>query len=298
MAIFFDELITSKQNKRVKEAQNLLSVKGRRETSTTRFDGVKLFIESLACGVRVDSVFVASSKKEVIVGRLNEEFPDWKCLFEGTVYTVSDSVFSSLTEEKSPEGIISFAKYLDKSEKSGTIIRKEFEKSAVIGEKFGENPPAVALEAIRDPGNLGTVIRTALSFGIRRIYMSADCADVFSPKVIRSSMGAVFGAELTVSENLPETLCELKKKGYRINAAALYGDPVLLSETDLTDKDIFVIGNEGHGLSEKMLSASDRCVIIDMQAGPGCESLNASVAAAVCLWEVSKKIHKRFGENK
>ncbi len=292
MAIFFDELITSKQNRRVKEAQNLLSVKGRREAMTTRFDGIKLFLESLACGVRIDAVFLASSKKEAIICRLNEELPEWESLIEGTVFTLSDSVFFSLTEENAPEGIISFAKYLDKSEKSGTIIRKEFEKSVKIERNFGENPPAIALESVRDPGNLGTVIRTALSFGIPRIYLSSDCADVFSPKVIRSSMGAVFGAEILVCPNLPSALSSLKADGYRINAAALYGDPVRLSECELTEKDVFVIGNEGHGLSEETLAVSDRSVIIDMHPGPGCESLNASIASAICLWEVSKKIHK------
>lgn len=289
MVTFFDEEITSKQNKHVKEAASLLSVKGRKEACMTRFDGIKLFLESVACGVRIDTVFLSSSKKEELLRRIDESFPDWRESLSANVITLSDAAFSAITEEKSPEGIICLVKYLDKSEKSGTIIRKEFENVLSGQENMPVCERTMALEAIRDPGNLGTIIRTCLAFGIERILLSCDCADVLSPKVIRSSMGAVFRAKLLVCENLCASLESLKKDGFRINAAALYGNPSLLSDTELSEKDIFVIGNEGHGLSDGVLSVAERCVIIDMEPGPGCESLNASAAAAICAWEQKRR---------
>ena len=89
-------------------------------------------------------------------------------------------------------------------------------------------------------------------------------------------------------DSLTERLASLKKDGYRVLATALMSDAVALSELDVRENDIFVIGNEGHGLSEQMLALADRCVYIDMDAGAGCESLNAGIAFAVCAWELRR----------
>ena len=289
MVTFFDDIITSKQNKCVKETALLLRTKGRKEAKMTRIDGVKLFCEAVSCGLDIQKIFILDSRSEEILCAMDAASPDWRERLSSVVYLLSESAFSQITEEKSPEGVICLLKYLDKSEKSGTIIKKEFLKGGIIRRENPTAGRAIALEAIRDPGNLGTIIRTCLAFGITDIYLSSDCAEVTSPKVIRSSMGAVFAASIFVCESLPSALVEMKKDGYRINAAALYGSPVLISETPLCERDVFVIGNEGHGLSDELLSVADRCVIIDMKTGPGCESLNAAVAACVCAWELKRR---------
>jgi TrmH family RNA methyltransferase len=289
MITFFDDIITSKQNKCVKEAALLLRTKGRKEAGMTRIDGIKLFCEAVACGVEIPRIYLLESRSKELLNAMDAASPDWRERLSSAVYMLSESAFSQITEEKSPEGVICLLKYLDKSEKSGTIIKKEFSCDSIIRRGKCKSGRSIALDAIRDPGNLGTIIRTCLAFGITNIYMSADCAEVTSPKVIRSSMGAVFAASLYVCESLPQTLCALKDEGFRINAAALYGSPVLISETPLCERDVFVIGNEGHGLSDEVLAVADRCVIIDMQTGPGCESLNAAVAACVCAWEQKRR---------
>ena len=289
MVTFFDDVITSKQNKCVKEASLLLRTKGRKEASMTRIDGVKLFAEAVACGIDIEKIYVLESHSEEVLASMDSYAPGWREALNATVIMLSESAFSQITEEKSPEGVICLLKYLDKSEKSGTIIRKEFSQCNIIRREKREKGRSIALEAIRDPGNLGTIIRTCLAFGITDIYLSDDCAEVTSPKVIRSSMGAVFAASIYTCKSLPESLSNLKSEGFRINAAALYGSPVLISETPLCEKDIFVIGNEGHGLSDDVLTIADRCVIIDMHTGPGCESLNAAVAACVCAWELKRR---------
>ena len=289
MVTFFDDVITSKQNKCVKEAALLLRSKGRREAKMTRIDGVKLFSEAVSCGASVPRIFINADRSDEVLSSMDAYSPDWRTRLDSVVYMLSESAFSQITEEKSPEGVICLLKYLDKSEKSGTIIKKEFSQSDIIRREKPSGGCAIALEAIRDPGNLGTIIRTCLAFGITDIYLSSDCAEVTSPKVIRSSMGAVFAAGIHVCESLPDALAEMKKEGYRINAAALYGSPVLISDTPLTRRDVFVIGNEGHGLSDEVLSIADRCVIIDMRTGPGCESLNAATAASICAWEIWRR---------
>lgn len=289
MVTFFDDVITSKQNKCVKEASLLLRSKGRKEAHMTRIDGVKLFAEAVACGLDIEKIYVLESRSKEVLSSMDAYAPDWRDRLDATVFLLSEPAFAQITEEKSPEGVICLLKYLDKSEKSGTIIKKEFSRAHIIRREKRSAGRSIALEAIRDPGNLGTIIRSCLAFGITDIYLSGDCAEVTSPKVIRSSMGAVFAASIYVCEALPKTLADLKSDGFRINAAALYGSPVLISETPLCESDIFVIGNEGHGLSDEVLSIADRCVIIDMHTGPGCESLNAAVAACVCAWEQKRR---------
>ena len=288
MITIFDSVITSKQNRFVKEAVLLQKGKGRKEQMTTRTDGIKLFAEAFSCGLEMERIFVLASRSEEIFSEMDAVAPGWREALSAQVILLADAVFSLITEEKSPEGIICVLKYLDKSEKSGTIIKKEFSQRADKSVPYRKKGRSIALESVRDPGNLGTIIRTCLAFGITDFYLSGDCAEITSPKVIRSSMGAVFAASIYSCEDLSAVMRQLKSEGFRINAAALYGSPVLISKTPIDERDIFVIGNEGHGLSEGALAVADRCVIIDMQSGPGCESLNAAAAAAVVLWEMAR----------
>jgi TrmH family RNA methyltransferase len=289
MITFFDDIITSKQNKCVKEAALLLRTKGRKEAGMTRIDGIKLFCEAVACGVEIPRIYLLESRSKELLNAMDAASPDWRERLSSAVYMLSESAFSQITEEKSPEGVICLLKYLDKSEKSGTIIKKEFSQRADKSVPYRKKGRSIALESVRDPGNLGTIIRTCLAFGITDFYLSGDCAEITSPKVIRSSMGAVFAASIYSCEDFSAVMRQLKSEGFRINAAALYGSPVLISKTPIDERDIFVIGNEGHGLSEGALAVADRCVIIDMQSGPGCESLNAAIAACICAWEQKRR---------
>ena len=289
MITIFDSVITSKQNRFVKEAVLLQKGKGRKEQMTTRTDGIKLFAEAFFCGLEIERIFVLASRSEEIFSEMDAVAPGWREALSAQVILLADAVFSLITEEKSPEGIICLLKYLDKSEKSGTIIKKEFSQRADKSVPYRKKGRSIALESVRDPGNLGTIIRTCLAFGITDFYLSGDCAEITSPKVIRSSMGAVFAASIYSCEDFSAVMRQLKSEGFRINAAALYGSPVLISKTPIDERDIFVIGNEGHGLSEEALAVADRCVIIDMQSGPGCESLNAAIAACICAWEQKRR---------
>lgn len=144
-------------------------------------------------------------------------------------------------------------------------------------------------EDLQDPGNVGTLIRTANAFGFDGVILAGACADPYGPKAVRASMGAVFRRKVwTLSADA--AIRALKERGIPLIAAALRADSAAAGEYRFPARLALAIGNEGHGLSADMLAAADRVVRIPME--PGAESLNAGAAAAVLLWEV----YRRRGE--
>ncbi len=263
-----NEVIRSRQNRLVKLVCSLERKKGREETGLFRFDGIKLCNEALSKGVSLEYIFVAESKLEGIRPRLARE--------DAPIVVVSDDVFEKMSDEKAPEGIISVAKQLSE-------LHSSADDGAAFAAPDGER--IFMLEAIRDPGNLGTIIRTAASLGIDRLIISADCADIYNPKTLRAAMGALFMLKTyTVGEiDFCDCIKALRGSGRRVFGAALCENAKKLGEIKLLPTDIFVVGNEGHGLSEKTVDACNECVIIPMREG--CESLNAAMAAGILMWE-------------
>lgn len=137
----------------------------------------------------------------------------------------------------------------------------------------------VLLEAVQDPGNLGSILRSAAAAGCDTAYLSADCADVWSPKVLRAGMGAHFFLNLLEHQDLPKVAREYPGK---VVAAALQGETSLF-QSELKGRVAFIIGNEGAGISEFLLEEADEIIRIPMPGGM--ESLNAGAAAAICLFE-------------
>lgn len=141
----------------------------------------------------------------------------------------------------------------------------------------------IIIENLRDPGNLGTIIRTADAFSVSAVIACGQCVDLFSPKVMRAAMGAAFRVNFFKAET-GELIENLRKKNIKLFGAALAKDSADIRNVDLKNSAV-AIGNEANGLSEQILSAADGKIIIPM---PGkAESLNAAVAAAICMWEMS-----------
>ncbi len=268
------EVITSRQNPRVKEACALLDKKARRETDCFRFDGVKLFREALEAELDLRAVYVRDPMSEAVKGLLTRAFESGR-LTEERVFSVSLSVFEKLSEEKNPEGVLCVA----------AMPHRLHQKAAVgdVSVKKGER--LLLAESLRDPGNLGTVIRSCAALGIDRLILTEDCADLYHPKVLRSAMGAMFRLPtLTVAEGeLSVCIHALRRQGRRVFAAALRKNAAPIGSFPLQRGDCFVIGNEGHGLSEDTVAACDGTAVIPMREGN--ESLNAAAAAAICIWE-------------
>ena len=274
-----EEIITSRQNRRVVEVGKLTDRKAREATGTFRFDGIKLLIEAIKSGVILESVFLRQSDADRVVERILDAVGDVFSFENIQVFILSDGVFEKISEEKSPEGVISVAKYIDKLQKIVTIYNSENFLPA-------EKERVVLLESVRDPSNVGAVIRSAAALGVDRLIMSADCADIYHPRAVRASMGAVFNQRIDRVDSLTDAILALRAQGRRVYAAALDDTAERLGDFEITQRDCVVIGNEGHGLSERVLRACDKKVFIPMSARA--ESFNAAVAASILMWEFTR----------
>lgn len=275
------EVITSRQNPTVKRICSLLDKKSRRAEELFRFDGIKLFCEALDKGLEVRYVLLSSDAPSSAWG-LVEKAVDNKRIALDRVTVVSGELFSKVSEEKSPEGIVTVASFMPKKHRM---------LPASEATEYSPDPAERLLiaESLRDPGNLGTVIRSCRALGIDRLVISDDCADIYSPKVIRAAMGGLFALCIDVipAASLPDAVRSLRRGGRAVYATALRKDAREIGALELKRGDCFVIGNEGHGLSQTLIDACDACAIIPMTEGS--ESLNAAAAAAICIWETVRQ---------
>lgn len=251
------EFITSRNNKTITEASKLKDKKYRERTGLYCFEGRKLFEEALISNTAIKTVFVRE-----------DSYAHYKNLLDRTdaaIYTVSNSVYEKLTEDKAPDGIF-------------TVARKAAASSVIEGRCF-------ILSEVRDPGNVGTCIRSARAFGIDTLILH-NCADIYNPKVIRSTMGAFFRQNTVTTDDVFSLLKMLKTNGYRVLPAALSDKSVSLTDVKINEKTVFIVGNEGHGISESVLMQCGESVIIPMKGDT--ESLNASVAASLLMYKMTE----------
>lgn len=254
--------IDSRDNRLVKLVCSLADKKYRDREKLFCFEGAHLLEDYLAAGLMPEHVFFteqAASKYQTLLRDSGN-----------AAVIVGDAVYGKMTLEKSPQGIMTVSKRLQNidfgySDMSGGCI--------------------IAL-SVRDAGNLGTVLRTANAFGIRRVICSNDCADVYGPKTVRAAMGAIFRQRITVSDDITREITSRTQNGINVYAAVLNKNALLLSDGVLSADDCVIIGNEGQGIPDSIASLATRSLIIPMQKG--CESLNASAAATVLMWEMRR----------
>lgn len=276
-------IITSRQNAQVSLACKLGEKKHRQSEKLFRFDGIKLFCEAVKRGVEPVFVLVDESQKAALDAKARSlyglGFADVSC----RILHLSHDLFVKISDENAPEGIICVAKYIDKFHKIATIDSRTPDLMRILSPESGS---VLLCESLRDPGNVGTVIRTAYAFGIDWLILSADCADLYNPKVLRGAMGTLFSQRILRVDDLAGAVELMRGQGRRVYAAALDEHAMQLGSFAFGKADSAVIGNEGHGLSEAVLKACDASVYIPM-AGDA-ESLNASVAASVLMWEMCR----------
>ncbi len=272
-----EEIITSRNNPKVKWAASLASKKGRDAERAFIAEGEKLTLEALESHLPVTNIFICESKKRNLLELISEYNSD--SFYENTEITVlSDSAFLKISTEKAPQGIISVIKYLDFFRDIDIIYKEEF--------PLKEDERIIILSSVRDPGNIGAVIRSAVAFGVDHIFITADSADIYNPKTVRSAMGSLFRVKITVVADIISLIDALKSIGRRVFSAELREGAISLGEVGLLPTDAVIIGNEGHGISSEVSLASTGSVYIPISKKT--ESLNASVAAAVFMWEQSK----------
>lgn len=254
--------IASRQNARVVGTAKLAEKKHRENTGKFLCEGVKLTLEAAVWG-RLSEVYVRESSADALletVLKVKDSCAD--------VFVLSDSAFEKITTEKAPQGIIAVVH-------SSLASAEDSDDCGVI----------LFLDSIRDPGNLGTILRSACALGGVRVVLHS-CADLYNPKTVRAAMGAVFKTDIILSHDGVEYIRKCRSAGRRVLAAALTDDSLKLGAYETDGRDVIVIGNEGHGISPEIMAECSRSLLIPMEEDT--ESLNASVAASVILWEYAR----------
>ena len=287
MSITEKELITSKNNPTVVRLSKLGTKKYRELEGLFVCDGEKLFSEAVNSNLDIEYVVLnksyAEEKNGANIRRIKEEL---ECggYADVTLLTLADDVFEKITSEKSPQGVITVAKTIDFFKKYNKIYNNEkfFESSRNL----------IMLSELQDPGNLGTVLRCAAAFELDALYVCKGCVDLFSPKTVRGAMGALFKQPVKLADNAVDEIRALRASGVKVYAAALDRNATELDKLELSNNDsvCFVIGNEGNGLSEDVINECDGTVFIPMSENT--ESLNASMASALFMWELFKNKRK------
>jgi len=261
-------IITSKDNETIKHIRKLKEKKYRDEFGEYIVEGIKLINEAIEEEQDVKTIIVCDNcnKAEEINQNSMYEVAKHKCVY------VDEKVFHSITEVQNPQGILA-------------VVGKQNKEKEI---DFGEDL-IVVLDDIQDPGNLGTILRTVDSVGLKQIIVSKKSGDVYNSKVVRSTMGAIFRVNVIESDNLVETIKQIKKHKFEVVSTSLDTDK---SMYDIEyKKTVIVIGNEANGVSQEIQEMSDKKIKIPMLGKT--ESLNASVATGIVLYEyVRQKLSK------
>ena len=257
-------MITSTSNDQIKLLTKLMKkAKTRQEQGLFIAEGLKLAAEAVMLG-RAKKLYVTEEGIDSLMEKLDGK-P------ECPVELVTGQVLSSVADTVSPQGVLALV----------TMPSWDMEELFLK-----EKANLLFLEEIRDPGNLGTIFRTAECAGVNGIILSGGCVDVYNPKVVRATMGAVFRMPFVYTDAFLEAMGRARKEGISIFGAHLKGKRSFFEE-DYRGRTAFVIGNEANGMTEEAAKMADVLVKIPMEGGS--ESLNASVAAAVMMYEAYRQ---------
>lgn len=280
--------ISSKDNSLIKHIKRLKEKKYRDEYGEFIVEGLKLIKEAIQENADIRHIVVCDGcdNSEIIESHLKYEMARLDFIY------VPQNIFKMISDVENPQGVLAvIGKFKKNDELDNKAKNNKHEKveqiSKILNIDLNEDI-ILALDDIQDPGNLGTILRTADSVGLKQILVSKGTADAYNPKVVRSTMGAIFRVNVIECENLKETLKELQSKDYKVMTTSLKAKKSIY-EVDYKKK-IIVIGNEANGVSKEILYLADEKVIIPMLGKT--ESLNASVATGVILYEyVRQKIN-------
>ena len=263
-------VISSKDNEIIKSIKKLKDKKYRDIENSYIIEGIKLLKEAIEEKAEIKQIIICDDceKTEMISKELMYEIAKYNCNY------VTSKIFKYLTEVQTPQGILAV---IGKTPKDQEI---DYTQDIIV-----------VLDGIQDPGNLGTILRTVDSIGLTQILVSKETADSFNPKVVRSTMGAIFRVKVIECENLQGKLKEIKKHKYKIVVSSLQ------TENSLYDiklnKKVIVVGNEANGVSAEIQEMADEKIKIPMLGKT--ESLNAAVATGVMLYEY---VRQKISQNK
>ncbi len=254
------EKITSKNNSIIKDTKRLFSSsKARREKNLFALEGARLCFDVLNSFYTVDTL--------LFTNELYSRYPvqvDSLIKISDKAYMITKDISDKLSETANPQGIFATVKMADSS----------------IAVNKGK---IIALDHVQDPGNVGTIIRTAEALGMDAIILYNSC-DIYNPKTLRTSMGSVLRMNMIEVEDLYNFLTELKKDGFKIYSTVPDRNANKIIDIDFSDDVVCVIGNEANGVEESIKELSTALITIPMLGRA--ESLNAGVAGAITMWEM------------
>lgn len=251
--------ITSVHNPQIMAIRELQKARARREQGLFLTDSVKMVREALALSI---------CRTLIVEEKRREEYGEWITAAQEQgceILLVTQTIMQVISEAKTPQGICCTAEILPQRERlDGQLI--------------------VAMDGVQDPGNVGTILRTADAAGFDGALLSGACADLYSAKTLRATMGSIFRVPTLRTENLPAALEEMKARGYAIVATELGG--VDFYANCPHENAVLVIGSEGHGVSEAVRAVATHHLALPMRGGA--ESLNAAVAAGIMIYEMAR----------
>ncbi|HHY82395.1 MAG TPA: RNA methyltransferase [Clostridiales bacterium] len=257
------EIITSPSNSNIKRIKSLMMKKFRDSEKLFIAEGRKMVAEALLSDYEVELLVFSESFSELLP--IETEDRAVRRL------VVKDSLFGSLSDTQTPQGILA------------VIKQKSFDLKEEIGK---DRSFLVILDGVKDPGNLGTIIRTVDAAGGNGVVLINDCVDPYNPKAVRSTMGSIFRVPVYQADDTEGLLDDLSREGYHIAASHLDGSNVFTWAGGYS-KTALVIGSESHGISLTVKQKAHSLIKIPMVGGA--ESLNASVAAGILIYEIFRK---------
>lgn len=260
------QVISSKDNEFVKHLKKLKEKKYRDMSQEYIIEGIKLIKEAIEESVKIKQIIICENclNSDIIPKELMYEIAKFECIY------VTEKIFKSISDVSTPQGILAIV------DRQNIDLKIDYSQDIIV-----------ALDDIQDPGNLGTILRTVDSIGLNQILVSKGTADPYNPKVVRSTMGAIFRVKIIECEDLIKTLKQVQKNKFDLVVTSLQTNNSIY---DLKyDKKAIVIGNEANGVKKEIQEMADYKVKIPMLGKT--ESLNASVATGVILYEyVRQKI--------
>lgn len=259
-------IIKSKDNDKIKYTKSLLKTKGRNKEKKFIIEGYRILTLALECDAKLEYVFI------------NEDFENkedhQELLYQLEqknikIYKTTNKLFLEMVDTENTQGILGVLKYKE----------RDMVNNINDDDKF-----VLILDRIQDPGNMGTIIRTADSAGVDGIILLKGCVDIYNPKVIRSTMGSIFNMNI-INTTQEEAVDVLKKQGFSIVSSYLQTDNYY-HQTTYDGKIALVIGNEANGINEQLISESDKLIKIPIYGDA--ESLNAAISAAILMYEIKK----------
>lgn len=260
--------ISSKDNDFIKHIKKLKDKKYRDESNEYIVEGIKLIEEAINENAPIKQIVICeeNEKTNAITKNLMYEISKYECVY------VTKQVFNSITQVVAPQGIFA-------------IVSKTFGDTTQKSLIDYTQDVIVVLDDIQDPGNLGTILRTIDSCGLKQILVSKGTVDSYNPKVVRSTMGAIFRINIVECDDLIKAIKEARKHHFKLQVTSLDAEQTIY-DVDYKKK-VIVIGNEANGVSKEIQDIADEKVKIPMIGKT--ESLNASVAAGIVLYEYTRQ---------